>query len=285
VAHMTPERAVAALARSTHDELTSPRPALVAFLLSCMGDAQTGSPDEVLAAAVKAVLHKLHVESVHDALTALERMNVAERRALRALAAFGQTAEPSRFSRTLLSLSGNNDFTVDLAKQLCEASPDTRLLPPYGSLLQAVVTRGGDLTVVSNRGSFELVSPDRLNLNFVSDYFESFSEQARAAISTSVLESLARGEGAGAEASSPAARTVEEVGALPIVKALLRVLDEHSVDVKNSDTASRHRASLRPSGNRTAIRSHEPNSCATPACTSSAGSATLFHTSPTVVRC
>ena len=241
VALVTPERVTAVLARSAHDELTSPRPALVAFLLSCMGDGRKGSPDKVLATAVKAVLYKLHVESVQDALTALERMSVAERFALRVLADSGQTAEPSRFPRTLLSLCSNNFYTADLAEQLCEESPDTRLLPPYGTLVRSVVSRDGDLAIVSNRGGFELVAPDRLNLNFLSDYSGSFSETARAAISTNVLETLARGEGgegAWAEASSPAARTVEELGALPVVKVLLRVLDEHSADVKNSDVAS-----------------------------------------------
>ena len=247
---VTPKVAVAELARSAHGELTSPRPALVAFLLISMGDGRTGSPAEILAAGVKAILYKLHVESMEDALTALERMNVAERRVLYTLAKYGQAAGSSPSPRSLLSLCGNNDHTAGLAKWICEASPDTRLLPPYGSLVRSVVSPDGELTAVSIRGGFELVAPDRLNLIFMADYFEVFSAQARAAISASVLERLARGdggsdgEGAGAEAS-PAARTVEEVAALPAVKVLLRVLDEHSADVKAGDVASQSSKKLK----------------------------------------
>jgi hypothetical protein len=177
-------------------------------------------------------------------------MNVAERCVLRNLAKYGQAAESSPSPRSLLSLCGKDYHTARFAELICEASPDTRLLPPYGSLVRSVVSPDGELTVVSVRGGFELMAPDRLNLIFVSDYFASFSAQARAAISANVLERLARGndgsdgEGAGAEAS-PAARTVEEVAALPAVKVLLRVLDEHSADVKAGDVASQSSQKLK----------------------------------------
>jgi len=107
--------------------------------------------------------------------------------------------------------------------------------------VRSVVSRDGDLAIVSNRGGFELVAPYRLNLIFVSDYFGSFSVAARAAISTSVLETIARGEvdeGARAGASSTAVCTVDELGALPVVIVLLRVLDEQAADVSDSDVAS-----------------------------------------------
>jgi hypothetical protein len=78
VALLTPRRACDELALGAHGELTSPRPALVAFLCGLVGDARGGAPEAVLERAVGAVLSKLESESVADTVTALTRVGGAE---------------------------------------------------------------------------------------------------------------------------------------------------------------------------------------------------------------
>jgi hypothetical protein len=66
--NITPQTMIAQLACSAHNQLTSPRPALVACLAGLMGDARAAgrSPEELRAAAVRALLRKLREESARD---------------------------------------------------------------------------------------------------------------------------------------------------------------------------------------------------------------------------
>jgi hypothetical protein len=74
VALLTPQCACAKLARGAHGELTSPRPALVAYLAGLVGDAQGGEPAEVLEKAIRVLLLKVKAKSLADTVTALHRM-------------------------------------------------------------------------------------------------------------------------------------------------------------------------------------------------------------------
>ena len=80
---ITPKLLVDMFAPSAHGELTSARPALMAYALGCMGSASTGSADAVLWHALRAVYFKLTTESERDALSALASLAHAERLALR----------------------------------------------------------------------------------------------------------------------------------------------------------------------------------------------------------
>jgi len=71
---ITPQRLLALLAAPAQAHLTSPRPALVAFLLDRVRDAWGGSPEQLLQDALQSALDKLRVESAGDAAVALERL-------------------------------------------------------------------------------------------------------------------------------------------------------------------------------------------------------------------
>jgi hypothetical protein len=116
---LTPQRACDELARSTHGELTSPRPALVAYLAGLVGDARGGTPEAVLEDAVRAMLSKLKEESMRDTLTALIRMDRSSRRWLRALAEGGP---PEAKLRERLLGQDRGWKLVKFSSQLCEAA-------------------------------------------------------------------------------------------------------------------------------------------------------------------
>ena len=131
-----PHAVLAQLARSAHDQHTSPRPALVACLASLMGNAR-GSAEGLLASAARALLRKLHEESVRDTAVALKRMTVQQRKALRALAVLG------------LLPDARDEATADFIALLCEAGNPPQLLPPYGVLLRSWVASNGSLSISS----------------------------------------------------------------------------------------------------------------------------------------
>jgi hypothetical protein len=118
-----------------------------------MGDtgAAGKSPEELLAAAVRALLRKLREESAHDTAVALERMTLQQRMALRALAVLGRLPD------------AHDEATADFVAQLCEASNPPQLLPPYGILLRSWVAGDGSLSICS--GGSRLAEPVALNLS------------------------------------------------------------------------------------------------------------------------
>ena len=232
---LTPQRACDELALGAHGELTSPRPALVAFLCGLVGDARSGAPEAVLERAVSAVLSKLESESVADTVTALTRMRPELRSWLRALAA--QDA-PMLAMRRHLAGNSLGRAVANFASLLCEPSEPPRLLPPYGALLRSLVTRQGELAVTHlSSGRLEYAPLLRSNLQLIVEHSgiprasqHSMSAGALSAASASVLDVFAA-NGIGimedGVATTRAPRTIAEVLAVPAFAALLAVLDEH----------------------------------------------------------
>lgn len=214
---VTPQAVLAQLACSAHDQRTSPRPALVACLAALMGDARTpgSSSEQLLAAAVRALLRKLRVECEHDAAVALERMTVQQRKALCALAVKGQF------------LHVRDQATADLAALLCEASSPPRLLPPLGAFLKSWVAGDGSPSIFTEDSGLE--EAVKRNLQALLTFQRQFPVAARVAASKAALDKLAS-NGVGVDQPGPAQGvrapcTLEELSLIPAVKATLRVLD------------------------------------------------------------
>jgi hypothetical protein len=234
---LTPRRACDELSRDAHGgELTSPRPALVAYLAGLAGNAQSGTPEAVLKAAVASVLRKVRDESEADTITALIRMRPEVRMWLRALA-----AQDKQMLATQQRLSGylSGNAVAAFASLLCEPSEPPRLMPPYGAQLQSLVTKQGELAVTRlSNGHIDFAYVIRKNLQLIAEHGgvsralpHSMNARARAAASASVLAVLSA-SGIGVVKSGLAARAPQEVAevlAVPAFSAVLAALDELSV--------------------------------------------------------
>jgi hypothetical protein len=220
---LTPQRACAELARDAHNELTSPRPALVAYLAGLVGsgrgDARGGGPELVLKRAVRHVLLKLGDESLRDTVTGLLLLQPSLRVWLRTLAEQGPAMHIMR-----QQLSGSNNFRgeaqLEFADLLCEASEPACLLPPYGALLRRLLTRSGDVAAVFSADSISFPVYVQDSLKCLADfdgcppsspYF--ITPATCVAISAEVLESLASNGIGVVEGGLPARppRTVNEI--------------------------------------------------------------------------
>jgi hypothetical protein len=234
-AYLSPERVCAELARAAHGELTSPRPALIAYLADLVGDARRGgAPEAILALARDALRLKIKEESATDTLTALIRMRSEPRQWLRALAA--QDA-PMRdlWPRIGDTLSGR--ALARFAALLCESTEPPRLLPPYGALLRSLVTREGELAVTLSGGRLDFAPPLRRALQLIAEHSglmasakNVMTARALAAASADVLAVLAA-NGVGVVEAGRAARpplSVAEVRAVPAFESILAALDEHA---------------------------------------------------------
>ena len=232
-AFITPERCVAALARASHGDATSPRPALVAYLLALTEDATRGSAEMVWRRALELLLKKLREESAHDAAVALERLPLQGLLALRQLAdgslSIGEQGDP-------------HGKALDVLRLLCEedggegAIAAPLLMPPYGALLRSWVTRDGRLAVSSRDGSGGLHLLARNNLKALHTLWPRFSMHLRDAISSAVLRvmvfysigTLEEGEenaGRRPGIAFRAPRTVEEFVSIPGIASLLAALE------------------------------------------------------------
>ena len=248
-AFITPERCLAALARASHGDTTSTRPALVAFLLASLEDADWGSrPDEeVWQRAIAGLLRKLRNESEHDAAVALGRLHSPELLALRQLA-----------DGVLVKLSGDDpggqwvNKTFDLGMLLCEemeegATATPLLMPPYGALLRSWIMRPGQLAVSTNNGGEGLHILARNNLKALHTLTQRFSADLRDKMSDAVLRAMvfygigtpeAGDEEAGRRpgVALRAPRTVEEFVAVPgitcVMGALKAQAEEQGVGAK-----------------------------------------------------
>lgn len=188
-ANVTPALVVGLLAtQGAFAPLTSARPALVAFLAATMGDALAGAPEAVFEKATRAVLAKLERESARDAASALVHARPALRRFLRALA----SGQATQLERDALAASLEGRLALDFAELLCEedAQP-ARLLPPYGALMQTMLTRGGELAVSVESDRLDLPHSTRLNLVFFNEVAHSMMARTRALVSRDVMASLA----------------------------------------------------------------------------------------------
>jgi len=236
-AFLTPERIVEHLARNKHGDLTSVRPALVAFFAECMGDGQRGTPVQVFEVAQEDVLDKLRTESMRDALLALDAMPPDDLRCLRALALEGNDpALPAVVS--LASLFPGRPRMVKFASLLCEGGTPLRLQPPYGALFRSWITTSGQLSVGfrPKRGDIlYLADHVRKNLIFLADNKGAISEGTRRAMSTRALAVLAcNGVGIVKGGAICAPSTPEEVRDIPSIAGLLEALNQHALISRGS---------------------------------------------------
>jgi hypothetical protein len=249
---ITPQCLVRALARGAHNGVTSPRPALVAYLLALVDDALGsgwGGGADALARALAALLRKLEEESLQDAAVGLRRLSASDLRHLRALAAGEAPGPPASFSlAALAALLGEGPAAQPV------------LLPPYGTLLRSWVTREGRLTVAITSHSQELAACERRNLLAVFSLAPGLLTDTRAAASAAVLRALAR-NGIGIEQRQGsllvvrAPRTVEELAGMPAVVGLLGALDEEAA--LQGESESRSSAKLRTASREAGSPGHD----------------------------
>jgi hypothetical protein len=147
--------------------LTSPRPALVAFLLDRVRDAWGGSPEQLLQDALQAALDKLRVESAGDAAVALERLPHEALVRLRRLADEGSLAALGAVEGCFEPLGRGLGRVL---RGLFEDASPARLMPPYGALVREWLSRAGVLAVRrASDGSVTLQEPVAESLRFIFD--------------------------------------------------------------------------------------------------------------------
>ncbi len=203
---ITPSAIVAELAHPAHQGLTSARPALIAYTIGRMGDAQQGTAAEVMAAAVGAALGKLEAESTRDTVVALSSLTGKERKVLRAVACGGYTwqeLEDIRARRVKEfkegAISAQPELLAKLIIGLSEdgsGSSPVRLQPPYECLLQSWITTGGQLAVAVEDDEIDLAHDVRKHLVSIAQTAQRKIVEGdpalQAAVSTAVLAALAR---------------------------------------------------------------------------------------------
>ena len=233
---LTPQRACAELARGAHGELTSPRPALVAYLAGLVGsgdgvDARGGGPEIVLQGAVTNLLAKLDDEALRDTVTGLLLLQPSLRKWLRKLAEEGPVVPLMRGLLERGHMGGAAH--LKFAKLLCEESEPERLMPPYGALLQRLLTRDGDVAAALSAGgsvTFSASVQDSLKCLVDADKAPPSSPHHIAlatceAISAAALESLAS-NGVGVVEGGLAARPPRSVDEIRQVRAIAGVLED-----------------------------------------------------------
>ena len=229
-AHVTPQLLVTSLAYGAHAGLTSPRPALLAFLATSLRDYSGGAPPEALRKGLAEVLAKLRTESCRDAAVGLERMSLQDRQGLLKLAMHGAspTAHPMCDIADLLC----EDVGGLPAERGAAAGPaPRRLLPPYASLLCRWLRPDGWLCISS--GSFSLVGRTVQSLVTLQENRASLSAAAVRSVSLLVLEAFTEqgigvrdvGAQAGQRALRPPA-TVSELVRVPAFSFLLAALEQ-----------------------------------------------------------
>ena len=240
-AHVTPQLLVDSLAFEAHAGLTSPRPALLAFLAGTLCRDATksgGSGEQVLQEELAQILDKLETESRGDAATALERMLPSELKELRELAEHGvmpKGALLARFAsvlceeRVVAGGPGGEAERGQVGQQLLQAPPAARkLLPPYGRLLQRWVTQDGWLSIVSRGQGQPLVPRVLQTLATVNERWRHFDEDLHASLTDTVLQTLAEnsiGVSVPRAAVRPP-RTVAEFVAIPVIALIVAELEQ-----------------------------------------------------------
>ena len=234
---LTPQRACDELARSAHGELTSPRPALVAYLAGLVGSGggvgtRGGGPAIVLKRAVRTLLAKLDDESLRDTVTGLLLLQPSLRMWLRKFAEQGPDTPPVK--HLLLKCGNMGEAHLEFAELLCEESEPARLMPPYGALLRRLLTRDGDVAAVFSAGRVTFQKSVQDSLKCFADFDKSppsspyhITPATCKAISKAVLESLAS-NGVGVVEDGLAARpplTVDEIRGVPAIAEVLAALD------------------------------------------------------------
>ncbi len=209
------------LARTAHNDVTSPRPALLAYFFASVGDARErlgnkAAPEAVLAGAVQTVLRKLLEESLEDTIVGLRRMQRLDLQHLRVLADTGKL--PSTAGQSL----------VELADLLRDESTG-HLLPPYGAMLREFVQHNGRLSVAFDPvdGKLDWDSSTRNNLTAFHTLYQHIDPSVIIETSSAVIELLENNHigVASVKGGCTAPRTVEEVVGIPAIRSLLSTLD------------------------------------------------------------
>ena len=234
---MTPTILMDTLALTAQDNLTSLRPALLAYFLGCMGDARTGPSDKVISAAVGAARGKLLAESTRDTLSALTALNLAQRRVLRDVATGGYTvAELEEIWSGQGKVHFKNANVGVLPEKLAalitclreEGSGDdvVRLQPPYAALLGSWVRSNGELAVAMHGDKIDLDLETRTNLVFIAELRFKVGHALRKEVGRAFIESLAHNCVGVREADGTMRppHTAEEFDAIPALRGLWSML-------------------------------------------------------------
>ena len=239
-AAITAAELVAALQPAAHNELTSARPALLAYTLGRMGDASTGAPQDVLGAAVGAALSKLQAESVRDTVSALVSLGLTERKVLHAVAAGQYTCSEldviargkGRVPFKEGSVGIQPEKLAALINCLLETgagSEPARLQRPYSALLLSWLSPSGDLAVCVDNGQIDLAINIRKNLVFIAEPAQRriiADAGLEAKVSHAVLQALVN-NGIGVvqpDGSLKAPATAAEFDAVPALNTLRNML-------------------------------------------------------------
>jgi hypothetical protein len=247
--HVTPQRLLDSLAYGEHAGLTSPRPALLAYLASCLSDLTAAGPAETLRLGLEEVLTKLRTESRGDAAVGLERTSLVDRQALRELAVCGlsPTAYPlssiaAKLCEEWVALPAGEGGAAAAAAAGGQPRPALRrLLPPYASLLRRWVRPDGWLSITS--GSGFLVSRAVQSLVTLQDNWQCLGEDLLRSTSASVLLAFAE-HGIGVTLPGSPIRpptTAAELMGVPAVTFLLAAL-EHAAATAPGRGQSSHSA-------------------------------------------
>ena len=220
---ITPQRLLALLAVPAQAHLTSPRPALVAYLLDRVRDAWGGSPEELLQDALQSALDKLRVECAGDAAVALERL---PHEALVQLRRLAEEDSQVALGSVVGCFEPLGRGLGKVLRGLFEDASPARLMPPYGALVREWVGRAGELAVRrAGDGSVVLHAPVARSLRFLADCRSQVRTAGmEAAVAAAALGQLAlNGMGVPAEAagmSMRVPRTLSELLAIPAIGGL-----------------------------------------------------------------
>jgi hypothetical protein len=179
------------------DSLTSPRPALLAYTLECMGgegrrDSRAG--DNTLVDALDKVRRSILTKAGVDTVSALAEMGDQERQILRAVADGQYSYDELRAIKDghIIVCSAQFAEFIEHLSELGSGSAAVRLQPPYQALLRSWICEDGDLAVELNATrKLELEATTRNNLDFISEHRNFVGGALRKKVGSAVMESLA----------------------------------------------------------------------------------------------
>lgn len=240
---ITAERLVAELQGQGVDQVLSPRPALIAYVAGLVGDARSGSAEEVVVTAVRQAAEKVVMESSLDVTRLLLTTHDYERTVLRRIAD-GELHLPAQPAGTLCDQLEPLFSSLNLARlvaSLCESEWPLRLVPPYGTLLRSWIESDGRLAFKADGYRLELLPSIHSNLVFINDLLGHIPRLAAEKASDAVLEVLVQHglgirDAAGGMLRAP--RTASELRSIPAIAAVMYALDE--ADQDESQMSSPH---------------------------------------------
>jgi hypothetical protein len=218
---------------------TAPRPALIAYMADLMGDASIGTNAEISELAKNELLRKMNVDAVLDYAAAMAMLRPLEREQMYLLA----TAKVKRSAIEAWSGLGKYDTYRQLLDTFCEpVTKDddvVRLLFPYGALFASILSPLGTLLIDWKGGIWSLDDTLRERLRFFGEHKKEIIRLAGPAISSAVLESLAR-NGVGITCNNAMQRppvTLNELWEVPALRAILELLRKQQ-EATNPDKTS-----------------------------------------------